>query len=67
MIIGRNLRLICNDCGESFFEDECVDVRESRGEFWGMPCYETMGGCPHCKSTDLVEDEEYDYGDEDDE
>lgn len=51
----------CNDCGEVF--DEPKYVQESRGEFWGAPCSETMAYCPHCESEDF---EEY-YGEEDEE
>ncbi len=40
--------LICNDCGKVFEDDELATWEESRGEFWGMPCTETMTGCPFC-------------------
>ena len=39
---------ICNDCFHVFDDDEIATWRESRGEFWGMPCYETVSGCPKC-------------------
>lgn len=45
----------CNDCGRIFDEDEIATWNESRGEFWGQPCYETMSGCPYCHSGDLDE------------
>ena len=39
----------CTDCGAIFGENEIAVWEESRGEFWGDPCYETMSGCPKCK------------------
>ena len=36
----------CLDCGRIF--DSPKVVEESRGEFWGMPCTETMYYCPYC-------------------
>ena len=41
----------CNDCGKVFHEPKAV--QESRGEFWGAPCWETMYYCPHCESEDF--------------
>ena len=32
-----------------FEDDEIAHWRESRGEFWGSPAYETMSGCPRCQ------------------
>ena len=49
----------CNECGEIF--DEPKEVQEGRGEFWGMPAYETMYYCPYCESEDF---EEYDEDEE---
>lgn len=43
----------CNDCGLIFDENEIAMWKESRGEFWGQPCYETMQGCPSCHSGDI--------------
>jgi len=34
------------ECGCEF--DEPKEVEEYRGEFWGMPAYETMYYCPEC-------------------
>ena len=34
------------ECGAEFDEPEMVE--ESRGEFWGVPCYERMFYCPVC-------------------
>lgn len=45
--------LICNDCNRTFAEEELATWEESRGEFWGMPCSETMQGCPFCHSCDV--------------
>lgn len=43
----------CNDCGKEFLEPQAVE--EDRGEFWGMPCSETMYYCPECGSGDFEE------------
>lgn len=53
----------CVECGETF--DEPKAIRESRGEYWGVPCYETMYYCPFCEGdfeeyTEEEEDEEED-------
>jgi hypothetical protein len=39
----------CNNCGHVF--DEPKRWSESRGEFWGSPCYEDMDGCPNCEES----------------
>lgn len=39
----------CLSCGHVFEEGEQACWTESRGEYWGSPCYETMSGCPVCK------------------
>lgn len=39
----------CIECGHIFDDDEIATWRESRGEYWGSPCYESMSGCPCCK------------------
>ena len=36
----------CYDCGKYF--NEYQEVREDRGEFWGIPCFETVCYCPYC-------------------
>ena len=36
----------CESCGLEFFQPKAVE--EDRGEFWGMPCSETMYYCPGC-------------------
>ena len=38
----------CLDCGRVFEEGEQSYWSESRGEYWGMPCWEEMVGCPFC-------------------
>lgn len=58
------MRYKCYDCKREF--DEPKRVEESRGEFWGMPAYETMYYCPYCggdfDEVHVVEDaEEEDY------
>ena len=45
---------VCLECGHIFDEDEVYTWKESRGEYWGTPCYEEMAGCPRCKG-DYVE------------
>ena len=50
-------RFICYDCGAYF--DEPKEVRESRGEFWGAPAFETMYYCPYCESDDFEESNQY--------
>lgn len=37
----------CCECGHVFKEPK--SWQESRGEFWGVPCSETMYGCPICE------------------
>lgn len=54
-------RFRCNDCGNYFEEYE--EVEEDRGEFWGMPAYETMYYCPFCGSEDFDEVKEEDEHD----
>lgn len=39
----------CIECGHIFEEGEEVSWSESRGEYWGVSCCETMSGCPICK------------------
>ena len=39
----------CLECGKVFEDDEIAHWRESRGEFWGVPAYATMSGCPRCQ------------------
>ena len=47
--------LKCADCGRIYHStDELKRVEEDRGEFWGMPAYETMYYC-WCGSEDLEE------------
>lgn len=48
----------CEDCGALFYEPKAV--QESRGEYWGVPCSETVYYCPCCGSEcfDEVKDDE---------
>lgn len=39
----------CFDCGHIFEDGEEARWEESRGEYWGVPCSETVTGCPLCK------------------
>ena len=48
----------CGDCGKVFDECEIITWREDRGEFWGMPFYETLSGCPFCHGLDCENVEE---------
>ena len=41
--------LICLNCKHIFDDDEVAVWDESRGEYWGTPCYEKVSGCPCCK------------------
>lgn len=45
----------CLECDAEF--DEPVRFEESRGEFWGVPCSETMWGCPYCHGEYMTEEE----------
>ena len=38
----------CIDCGHIFEEGEQATIQDDRGEFWGMPCSETLYVCPIC-------------------
>ena len=40
---------MCIECGHIFEEGEEAVWEESRGEYWGTPCTETVSGCPKCK------------------
>lgn len=54
----------CNECGCEFEEPRVF--QDYRGEFWGVPAYETMWVCPCCESEDydeIEENEEEDYED----
>ena len=37
----------CCECGYVFEDPKAWE--ESRGEYWGVPCTETMYGCPKCR------------------
>ena len=51
-------RCRCCNCGAEGDTEELRRVRESRGEFWGVPCYEALYVCPCCGSDDIEEVEE---------
>ena len=67
------MEFMCYECQQEF--DRPKYVQESRGEFWGMPAFETMAYCPHCGSdafdytdkvmADLMEEENEDDYSED--
>lgn len=46
-------RFVCNRCGAVFNAPQ--QVEEDRGEFWGIPCTETMYYCPECGRDDFEE------------
>jgi len=53
------MRYLCTRCKEVWDESE-LEIHtweESRGEFWGMPCTETMSEqcCPRCGYSDYLE------------
>lgn len=52
------MRYICRDCEEIFYEEDAGSYQESRGEFWGAPCWESLMCCPYCKSDDIEEYQE---------
>lgn len=39
---------ICEDCGKIVAEEDVSAHNESIGEYWGVPCFETIYSCPHC-------------------
>ncbi len=39
----------CLECGHIFENGEEAVWNENRGEYWGVPSYEEMSGCPLCK------------------
>ena len=48
----------CLECDAEF--EEPVRFEESRGEYWGVPCSETLWGCPYCHGEyeEIKEDED---------
>ena len=50
----------CGDCGWIGYSDELKRVEEPRGEYWGVPCSETMYYCPCCGSDYLKDYKEED-------
>lgn len=59
-------KLIC-DNGHIFDEDEVKIIKESRGEYWGVPCFENWAVCPVCGNDELDDYEEEDEDEEEDE
>lgn len=53
-----NRRFVCDKCGKEF--DWPKAVQEYRGEYWGVPSYETMYYSPCCEDdfTEITEEEE---------
>lgn len=61
------MKFYCIDCGKYIDGAENLKyVNESRGEFWGSPCYETMCYCPYCDG-DVISEEDDDFPKEEDE
>lgn len=52
--------LYCYCCNTTFETPKMVP--ESRGEFWGIPCWEDMAYCPNCDGDEI---EEIPVGEED--
>lgn len=46
--VASTMRFVCEDCGKPFGYPKII--KESRGEYWGIPCTEDVGVCPHCGS-----------------
>ena len=40
----------CEKCHHLFEEGEQATYEESRGEYYGSPCSQTLSGCPLCGS-----------------
>lgn len=38
----------CDECGKVFPYSDIQYVEEYRGEYWGMPCHETVAYSPCC-------------------
>lgn len=38
----------CLECGHIFDENDIATWQEDRGEYWGVPCSESVSGCPQC-------------------
>lgn len=55
---------ICLNCGNRF--EHPKKIQEDRGEFWGVPCWETMYYSPCCEDDYDEEDEEDEEEDIDD-
>lgn len=53
----------CCNCGKLF--DWPVEERESRGEYWGVPCFETVYYSPCCMDDFEEVEEGQDDGEED--
>ena len=56
--------LKCYECGWVGDSSELRAVQESRGEFWGIPCSETVYYCPCCGSEYIDEDDGKPFDDE---
>lgn len=54
--VASTMRFVCEDCGRPFGHPKII--KESRGEYWGIPCFEDVGVCPHCGSGDFFEVEQ---------
>lgn len=46
----------CTGCPECNASMEQILITESRGEFWGSPCYETIVVGQRCTACDYVEE-----------
>lgn len=57
----------CHECGCIFDEDDAGERRESVGEFWGSPSYQSIMVCPECDSDEIDETDEEDEEEDEDE
>lgn len=46
----------CTECGNELDDEDVITVNESRGEFWGAPCSETIVTGYHCSHCGYKED-----------
>lgn len=42
------MQYVCTECGKVFDEEEIRYEEEYRGEYWGVPAYETESYSPCC-------------------
>lgn len=55
----------CGECEREFYD--LKKYSEPRGEYWGIPCWEDIWGCPFCGSYDYAEVRYDEYEEEEEE